>query len=298
MTDPAANCRQTSESLRNPVTGAKEDCPECGQTWGKHETNAVKAAKVNAKCMNGGFREARTRIEHEVSLKVVRGTCMSTGAVFSGCIISGNRILSTAHQLFSGALLVEQDYKMSMLVEGRIRDEMYSLTSYVLDKDEDYATFARESPVGTETVRFPCFEHFERPIPNDHVYCAARCGETCAFILSEGTYNYSHWVTAFADNGWGGGPVFHLYDGHPTLVGLVRGSRGTTHHSTSISLVPKDLLTNQTEPNCYAIRAWKKVFHTVNEGSSTASTLVSLPATDTSSSVESPEGKRGSSEEK
>ena len=45
MSDSAALCRSTQESLKhwNAVV-----CPQCQQLWAAHETNAVKAAKVQA----------------------------------------------------------------------------------------------------------------------------------------------------------------------------------------------------------------------------------------------------------
>jgi hypothetical protein len=47
--------------------------------------------------------------------------------------------------------------------------------------------------------------------------------------------------TAFADNGWSGGPVFHFggVDAKPCLVGIVRGKYGgTTNHRVQVQLLP------------------------------------------------------------
>ena len=227
-------------------------------------------------------------MQNDVSRMVVRGVCQNTNVRFSGCIVSEKgHVLSTAHQLFAGDFLVQQEYNMSMIVCGVCVVQQYTLEE--CNRENDYATF---TPIDSFAEPAAHFQRRELPLHNDEVFLAARCGDTCSFILSEGIFNYPNWVTAYADNGWSGGPVFHAYAGVPILVGLVCGRRGQTQYCTSIVLVPQKLLTNVTVHPYYTTRSWEPYTSKNKETSSGTSAATSLSTVTDSSNEESPDGKR------
>jgi hypothetical protein len=245
------------------------------------------------------WREARGVFEMQVACMTVHGKCNVTRAGFSGCCINGDgTVLTTKHQFVDlDGVVVPQTYTLRVLVAGEAVAVPYTLSqAYSVEDIALLVPVQRMSGIAH-------FEHRKVPLMSDYVFAAARVDETYAFMVSEGTFNYTNarqaFVTAHADNGWSGGPVFHFHDGHPVLVALVHGPYGQSNLATSVKMLPRSLLTDDANYDLrpYARRTYGGPTSTTPPTSAASISTDASSSTDTSTRTEASPAKDRSTRE-
>ena len=237
----------------------------------RYQTTAAEAAVLLLR----GTREFHNRVAKEIRHKVV--SILNTEldeagaeACCSGCFIDKDgKVLTTKHALWknktqkNGSLKEVSTKTIGGEYEVRFIHEQDKIISwrYIVCPDDDFgdtdiATLVPVPHAGHETFQdpFDFFEKVEIPYQWDDVFVAGRrSSNECALFVDEGSYNRVDLdfgvVTAFADKGWSGGPVFHLYYGEPTLVGIIQGQWGHDNVAAKALHVPSTLLTIHNHNN-------------------------------------------------